>query len=295
MCCGVDKMKKWITIFAVMISWQVLPENSHSQGTHNAGINTENANEAGNNQPFSIPVRILEAPLSKPDHEKDREQRRRQEAREEENLATQKNIAKVSEKLSHYTLYQLWLSIASAFGLTLTVVFAGLAWKESKTATNTAKEALKITENTSKKQLRAYLTLDSITCDIHKAGIVNVGVVVLNCGQTPAFIDEYSRSIVTYLAANGHPEMDHISTSADVVVGPSCHHTFNNSLSTLPEKIDPFTKELLSGERRIRVHIKIGYTDIFGEQHSTEFMRTNEPMGEGQAFMNDFTISDVAT
>ena len=300
--CGVDQMKRWIAIFAVIISWQILPENGHSQGTQNAGVNTENANEAGNDKPFSIPVRILEAPLSEPDHEQDREQRRRQEAREEENLATQKSIAEVSEKLSHYTLYQLWLSIASAFGLTLTVIFAGLAWRESKAATaeatrtaDAAWKQLELTEDTRRKELRPYLALNDISSGAQKDGRIVTAVVLLNSGQTPAFIKHIKHSIITYLVADADPDRRMVSTDTTLVVGPNCHHTLTSETRIEPHLVPQFSHEMRTGVRQMYVHVQVKYSDIFGEEHMTVFTRTSQMIDGKENYMSELSVPDVAS
>jgi len=287
LCGGVAIMKRWVLVFLIAVSWQILPENGHSQGTHNAEVNAENANEAGNNKPFSIPVRILEAPLPEPDHEQDREQRGRQEAREEENLATQKSIAEVSEKLSHYTLYQLWLSIASAFGLTLTVVFAGLAWKESKASTNIAKQALAVTQDTAKKQLRAHLVLTgtAIPADTPE-GFFVVRSGFKNCGQTPAMIKKIGRKAFLTNQLTDECFDDLVMHPFVAIVGPG--EPLNFFMGEPSQPFPDLRRHVAAGSVIGAMRICAIYTDIFGEDHEIEFTR----ILEGKRELNsDFGIS----
>lgn len=291
-----------LVIWLVILGGMIWTEDSQSQGTDNPKVNTHNADKPEHKEPFSIPVSILNTPIDELSNEENRERHRRESAYSEKNISIQEVIAEASEDIAHYTYLQICISAASIAGLLVTVIFSGLAWQQTRKATREAqksteiaKQSLEATKTAGKMQLRAYVTLDTITCDVHSNGLIDVQVVLQNCGQSPAFIRCIKRSIATYHVSVRPPDDGFTSTKSVVVVGAGCRHTFSNSMKVNPLELAIYRADLLSGERRIKLQVEISYTDIFGEAHTTEFTRTSEPVGAGQAFMSDLTVPDVAT
>lgn len=288
---------------ALVISTGVIwSEYSRSESANDPEINTQDADKSQKEKGFSIPVRILETPVDQVAKEKDWERQRRDDAHAEKNISIQEVIAKASEDVAHYTFFQTWLSAASFAGLFLTVVFSGLAWKqtrastiEAKKSTQIAEAALAVTRENGKVQLRPYLTLDEISTNVLADGRVMIGVAIINSGQTPAFINHVKHSVNLAKKGLANPVVTNFSGKTNIVIGPDQYNTLTMSAAIAKEDVPFFAQQIASHTTVITVSMEIEYSDIFRNSHTTAFTRASDVVGGEVNFGSDLKVPDVNT
>jgi hypothetical protein len=238
--------------------------------------------DAGGGKEFAIPVRIIPGPSHEQHGQSDADKAQRDEEREDENLAAQRSIAESSEKVGQYAAPMFYVGTAG-FLLSLATVFASFsaAWfalgsvREARKATQVAQRALATTEDTAKKQLRAYLVLDGAEIPQETPdGMLYAVMRFKNCGQTPATITHvghvcFASQMIFPRDLNALELRPYTS-----VIGGGSTVQFHaaNTLIVLPDLKD----RIAEGKMQIAVRIAIRYTDIYGDEHSAQFTRTIE-------------------
>ncbi|APX70751.1 hypothetical protein BKD03_16665 [Brucella sp. 09RB8471] len=250
---------------------------------------------------FSIPVRIIPSPRSNENGAADAKAREESHRREDENLAIQRSIADSSKDVAHYTYLQIWLgafslgfSFATACASGFAAWFAYGAVKEARQSTWIAQKALEVTEDATKKQLRPYLVLDNIYFTAQEDGRIVVGVVFLNAVQTPAIIKNITRDVASF-PVDTHYSPSPISSSANIIVGPNCAHTFTNTISVENALILIFSMEIQSRERAMAVYFDLSYTDFLDGEYRSVITRKLDFYDGDAHFMSDIDIPDIST
>lgn len=152
---------------------------------------TQKGNSYDDGGGFSIPVRVIEDPVDA-QHARDREAS--SDKHEADDLEAQRKAADAAERGATAserqiipTYLQLLIAFVGTTALLYTLILNRQANRNTIRAVKLAEDANKITEDTSRKQLRAYIGLASggITLDLSKNRGLAI-VVMQNYGQTPA-------------------------------------------------------------------------------------------------------------
>lgn len=169
-------------------------------------------------------------------------------------------------------LYQ--ITKLEVFALALTVFFTAYAAIAAARAAGAANKAVEVTERTAKSQLRAYVTVEDNQINVVGNGI-DARIAVINCGQTPAYrlrgwlnVEIHERD-----SAKDLPIEPIDPSTASTVLGPNLKSTVTRSYQPLP--IDAAGKEIC-------VWGRVEYTDIFGNDHWTEFRVSTPNFERGQ-------------
>jgi hypothetical protein len=167
------------------------------------------------------------------------------------------------------------ISIASAVVGIVALVALLITIAQGRAALRKAEAANKIASDTSKKQLRAYLSVESCGVQIPKEGWITVPLNIENLGATPASDIEIAGDV---LVLSGDPrEFDPAtdgrladkSLTSETMLGPNSNRYHDIRLT------DQFLQPHLEDIREMRsavIHYGwIGYSDVFGERHRTNF------------------------
>ncbi|MGX5708271.1 hypothetical protein [Brucella lupini] len=282
----------FLSLFVLATSLWV--ENGHSQAQGNPNVQRENSAHSNPSDVFSIPVRIIPSPSANESDAADAKAREESNRREDENLAIQRSVADSSKEVAHYSFFQTWIGAISLVLSFVTVGASGAAaWfafgavKEARKSTAVAQKSLAVTEDTAKKQLRAYLVLTGTAIPVGTEEdyfIIKSGF--KNCGQTPALITHIGRIafLTNRLTPDIFPKVDMSEFTAVVGPGEELHfHVGHTS-----EKFPNLRQEVAHGRVNAAMRIHARYTDIFGDEHIIKFTRVIE----GQRELNaDFGIS----
>lgn len=229
-----------------------------------------------------MPIRIIPDPSHEQDAQADADKAQRDEQREDENLAIQRSIPESSEKIGQYAAPMFYVG-AAGFALSLMTVLASIsaAWfafssvREARKATEVAQRALAVTEDTAKKQLRAYLVFDGGEIpETSPQGMLYAVMKLKNCGQTPAFITHVGHACIASQSIFSR-DLDALELKPYTsVVGGGNTVQFHaaNTLILLPN----LKQEVAAGRMQVAVRIAIRYSDIYGEEQSAQFTRTIE-------------------
>ena len=274
--------------------WQV--EDSFSQNNTTGYVDRENSSHTEPNKNISIPVRIVSTPYDQQTADANAKAREEDNHREEANLAIQRSIAESSKIVAQYTPDQFYLGFAALTLSLITVIASGsAAWfaygavSEARKSTFIANEALSISADTAKKQLRAYLVLTGtcIPSEIPEGRFV-VRTGFKNCGQTPARITKlgYKAFVSTKLEPSNFIPFKMSSYNAIVGPGEEIQFHMGDRSSLLPE----FRSLVGQGKLNLAMRIQAIYTDIYDIEHTIKFTRTVEGPRELNA---QFAISEI--
>lgn len=256
-------------------------EGSAGQEQRSEDGQHQHASEASKSEGFSIPIRILQDPSQQQQSEADAKKSERDEQRENENLAIQRSIAQSSEEVAQFAAPMFYVSMTgTALSIVTVLASACAAWfalgsvREARKATRVAEEALKAERETSRTSLRAYVGLVSVNmAKGYGEGALAVDVKIKNSGQTPALIKTIAKNIggATILIPQdmeaGEPE------SMPIQIPPGETMVLHAANLT---RIGDLREHVAQGKFAIFVAVNIQYADIFGELHTTKFVRTIE-------------------
>jgi len=251
---------------------------------------------------FSIPVRIVQDPPNEQKTKADAEKSDRDEQRENDNLAIQRSTAQSSEEVAQWAAPMFYASLGALFLSFITVVASSFAaWfalgsvREAREATRIANAALTHTQDSTKKQLRAYLLAKStVIPDDTPEGMLGLALTVKNCGQTPATITHMGHK--AFIASEAYE-----SDFADIelkdysgIIGGS--ETFAFHMANQDQIYPSLRKEVAEGMIGVFVRIRLLYKDIFDESHLVQFTRTIEGRRElNGPFGISAKFPDIAT
>jgi hypothetical protein len=135
---------------------------------------------------------------------------------------------------------------------------------QAREATKAAQEAVYVTSNTAKQQLRAYISAQSTEL-VMNGTIAEARVGIKNCGQTPA-IDMRSWSHMK-LCRHHECQFEQGKFSANTSAGPASLHFLSSELDLTNEQF----LALKNGEMVVYLWGVVEYRDIFGELRFTNF------------------------
>lgn len=220
----------------------------------------------------------------------------------EKALQIQAREASIAEDALAVSFMQLALSVAGVFGVGLTIYYAHKAWRESERSAAAAQAALddarsdsalqaarfesqlavasaaadataaqvKITSDTAKTQLRAYVHAEKVTVAWTSAGYPVFSITLRNTGQTPAIgVICGARHFFGNTEALGR--LDAIGTGF-LLGGHSpigAGSTYETSL--LVENAEAIQRKKISAQSMLAVVGRIIYSDVFGDMYETEF------------------------
>lgn len=288
-------ISRHVLFICVFIAGLGQVQNSLSQNDTGSYVQSEDSSHTEPHKDISIPVRIVSTPYDQQAADTNAKAREENNQREEANLAIQRSVAESSQIVAQYTPHQFWLSFGSLVFSLATVGASGFAaWfaygavNEARKSTQIAQNALLVTEDTAKKQLRAYLVITGtrIPSDIPEGYFV-VKTGFKNCGQTPAVIRKIAhRTFVVKGLLQPSDFGDLKMEPYNSVIGPGedVHFHIGNTSST----IENFRTLVAHGQLNIAMRIQATYTDIYDVEHSIKFTRTIE----GNRQLNsDFAMS----
>ena len=167
--------------------------------------------------------------------------------KDESDLCAQWRAAKAAENSAFWAKWGFWIAIVGAVG----IVAALLLTIDSN----------RIARDTARRQLRAYMVVDTVTGDIGSDGIT-ARLRWINCGQTPAF--DVSGDVKLHISTE--PNFDDISirNQAKTTVGAGKGFSISDAL--------PYSEfENKSGDtEEIWFCARLVYNDVFGIEHKTE-------------------------
>lgn len=182
-----------------------------------------------------------------------------------------------AEAAEDAAFYAIWQAVVGTFGLSFVVLatlFAGLAYRETKNQAKAAWHSAYLAEDTSKRQLRAYISVTPffITAFSNRTR-ASIKYRITNHGTTPAtIISNVARvEILPYsLPANfTFPDLTHPDPGR-FVIHPNQFFESNRVASRA--FTDSEIGEITDGRNsRIYIYGAIKYTDIYGTEHFTKF------------------------
>jgi len=162
------------------------------------------------------------------------------------------------------------LGIAGFGAVILSLIFTGWAAWAAGHAAKAAEASVAITEDTAKRQLRAYMSpAESRLDDFKTDKIAWAFVVFRNTGQTPAY-DVRSRVALRFVTAP-------VTDFELVLTGEESSSSIGPGLDihpriSLPAMItSAHMSDFYSGKRECWFHGWVKYRDAFGEQRETNF------------------------
>lgn len=234
------------------------------------------------NPEFSVPIRIIPDPRQQVSDRAEEEKDKRAERREDENLSIQRSVAQSSEEVAGYASSMYYLGV---LGLLLSVVTVGAssmaAWfalgsvREARSATSVAREALSTTQDTAKKQLRAYVVLDAAEIpDGVDKGMLYAVLRIKNYGQTPAKITHLGCKCMATTSLIASDFVDFDMPEYTVILGPGGTITFHAANTLI--SMNGLEDAVRQGRMQIGASIRLRYLDIYNDEHEAQFTRTIE-------------------
>lgn len=208
---------------------------------------------------FSVPVRVIESPVEA-DARKERENKSDQH--EADDLAAQRKAADAAWKgavASEGQISPAWWQVGIASIGTLLLLYT--LWL--------TRESLRITRETSKRQLRAYLAVSGCSLEEIPVGFV-VTAEIRNSGQTPAFrVRHMSESFAEdYPLGGNKPHPIPLEThSAPVGAGDQ---TFCVQRLFTEDRAGALAN-VMAGKLGLWIQGTVFYDDCFGEPHTLKF------------------------
>ncbi|MBX8811115.1 hypothetical protein HBA91_00575 [Ochrobactrum sp. MR34] len=275
-------ISRWILFFCLVVIgiWQV--EDSYSQNNTTGYVDGENRSHTEPTKDIAIPVRIVNTPYDQQAADAHAKAREEDNHREEANLAIQRSIAESSQIIAQYTPDQFYLGLGALTLSLITVIASGFAAlfaygavSEARSSTSIAQRALDVTEDTARRQLRAYVTVSSCKSRYlsHHTGVEEFQFMIMlkNQGQTPAmnvriwsscqFSNDFNEAIKSKDKSIG-------GTRAPIGPTGEMKIEYGTSDRFIPnEEI----QRARSGKVRCWVDGIVEYDDIFGNNHITNF------------------------
>lgn len=173
-------------------------------------------------------------------------------------------------------VWQLMLSFFGIAGVAYTVWYARLAWIEAEKSASAAANALKLSEESAERQLRAYITVELKGARVLGSGEIEAVAEIINRGQTPAKdvvtkwamgidLREPDRATVDYILSCAHCPAEDVS----MMLGPQ-------DTRGIKSKADPFDPadmdKVFNGTGSLCVAGIVEYVDAFGKKRNTRFV-----------------------
>jgi hypothetical protein len=274
----------WLSVIAIVgLASAALAQAEQSQRVpeDTPGVQEQHKGQAGTGQndtgKFSIPVRIIEDPI---EAQRARDSEEKTRKHETDDLQAQIRTADASERAAAAAERQIviaWWQLAFAglgtIAFLYTLKLARQANKHALSAVETAEAANAISEDTAKRQLRAYIEVRAVyPRELEDGKPVPVCIELANCGQTPArniaamgqvFTGEYPLGPGAPQAPDTLPEDPRGSVGPDLPV-LLIYRTAQPYSSDFQEHLD-------SGKFGVWIHGVVRYEDIFGRRWHTRF------------------------
>lgn len=275
-------MQKFAVFFTACVFVGASANSSTSQEQNQEQGHSNGQTVSAEGRQFSIPVRIVHDPSYEQKAKADAEKSDRDEQRENDNLAIQRSVADSSEEVAQWAAPMFYTSVGALVLSLITVAASSFAaWfalgsvREAREATAVANKALLHTEDTSKKQLRAYILADGTHIpEDTPEGYLMVVLAIKNCGQTPATITRLSQ--LCFTTQTLHPS--HFSLIETVpyagILGGGERFQFH--IVNQDQIQQNLRQDVALGKIGVFVRVGIHYKDIFGTEHYSEFTRTIE-------------------
>ena len=112
-----------------------------------------------------------------------------------EEVSIEERAVNISEKANFWAMMQTIINGLGFFSVLVATLFAGLAWRASKRAADTADKTLAETERTTELEMQPYLSCEGVTVDLSQIGedkgiLVQMSILVRNNGKTPAYVEQ---------------------------------------------------------------------------------------------------------
>lgn len=229
-----------------------------NQHRHGSSANQSTAQELQIAQELPVSSGAPQAPAAKPNPE-------REEWRDERDLEAQQNMARWAEFLFYATVVGVVLLAATLFE---TRAAAKAAWDMVKKA----KEATELTKDTARRELRAYVLVEStkVTFDNGKRAI-DYWIQLKNFGQTPAYGLKASFTATFFQGGKikflgFQPKRVETLTRADL--GGSAPFSVRERITLSDEAI---FEAILHEKIRMVVGGHVEYRDVFGQTQTLDF------------------------
>lgn len=248
-------MKLTAISFLVVVCCLCSP--AFSEGANDQNTHTTVDGEVS--RPFSIPIRVIDAPAQT---QADILRLQQAEQRDIEDLAAQRAMAKSAEETVWLAKLQLLLTVIGTIGVLWSLNL-------SRVATRAAIAAVTLSRDTAERQLRAYLYLHSCRI-VEFDGGYNLEAEIKNGGQTPA----YDVRVMTesyfddYPDGGDRPHYEPLDTHSSTV-GPN--HNIISAQRLLTNAKEEFFGKVRTGERGFWFQGKVVYTDAFGKPRFLKF------------------------
>ena len=173
-----------------------------------------------------------------------------------------------AERAVDVTIVSAAISVVALIALLVTIA-------QGRAALRKADAANKIASDTSRKQLRAYLSIEPCGVQVLKKGWIAVPLNMFNHGLTPASDIEVSGDV---LVLSGDPRefnpksdgrLEDQSLTSETMIGPSANRYHD---IRLPDQfLEPHLEDIRDMRSAIIHYGWVGYSDVFGDRHRTNF------------------------
>ncbi len=251
--------------FAIAIGLSIAASGQAQEQIDRSQQNTQAEQGATDEEPFSVPVRIIE-------DEAQAEARERREAesaqREKEDLVAQQGMNAATQAMNEATQ-----SMKKAAWWSLVAVGTGLLiWTllVSRQANAAARDAVEVTREIGNRQTRAYCGVENISAipvkdpDFKDGRPLYAEVIIKNFGQTPAHECSGRAVLVTYAQTKGVlRQIKKPPIKSRATLNPGAPFSFTIPLAIPNEAAPP--------DERIVVIRYWRYADCFGERRASHF------------------------
>ena len=145
------------------------------------------------------------------------------------------------------------------------------ALNRSDTANFYTKQSLDFSREIAKKELRAYVSINSYSQNKFNSGILGVVIEIINTGKTPTFnisfktifelaVDSMNPNLVKKAAISKHENIDLVGAGQKHIIVTAINLNYYKSIYS----------QIISGEKPIFLLVHIRYYDIFNELHITQ-------------------------
>jgi hypothetical protein len=196
----------------------------------------------------------------------------RRNTREELDLVAQRDAADAASHSAWWAKWQFWASALGLIGLGFTF------WETRRTA-SAAINANKLSEDTAKRQLRAYVLVESVVASKDPRSKDGFGAVVTtkNFGMTPAKdLSEWVEITVADLPLTISLPPHKPNNPSRSIVGPGVSTIQIPTMKKLPDDIE---SAVLENRAAIYVYGEVQYADAFGERRTTKYRLMSSGQG----------------
>ncbi|WP_018061915.1 hypothetical protein [Caulobacter sp. UNC279MFTsu5.1] len=188
-----------------------------------------------------------------------------EETRAAKDLRAQEAMAEWAKWMCIVTGIQAFIGLASLLGLAFTVVFAKSSADDSGRSADAASQALEHTVETSKRQLRAYVSVQQSSCEVYGGADPEVRVIFRNSGQTPARFR--SAGVLVFHPVN-QVVMPQVSYAAEPYreIGAGGDVTMFIQLHRQITAQD--YNDYVNGQQRFMLYLDYEYFDVFDDRHA---------------------------